>query len=46
MIVGFTEIQVTSKFVIRDKIGLGRWSQMIESLEFQNEELLGLPETK
>lgn len=46
MIVEFTEIQLTSKFVIRDKIGLGRWSQMIESLEFQNEELLGLPETK
>lgn len=46
MTVKFTEIQLTNKFVIRDEIGLGGWSQMMESLEFQNGELLGLPETK
>lgn len=46
MMVEFTEIQLTNKSVIRDEIGLGGWSQMMESFEFQNEELFGLPEIK
>lgn len=31
--------------MIKDEIGLGVWSQMMKSLEFQNEELFGLPVT-
>lgn len=49
MTVEFIEIQLKNKFVIRDDTALGvreGWSRVMERLEFQNEELLGLLEIR